>query len=76
MNYQTRYQLTRRAGVYLALVTLIAIFMHMETLATSCIAGLMTILSAYIWAQTRRPSVFPDSTVQATETNSLSNQNI
>jgi hypothetical protein len=40
----------------LALVTLLAIGSKMETVATASIAGMMTILSAYIWSQTTRPS--------------------
>jgi len=56
MNTRTRYKLTLTAGVFLAVVTLLAIFSNMETVATASIAGIMTILSAYIWSQTTRPS--------------------
>jgi flagellar biosynthesis component FlhA len=56
MNNQTRFKLTLYAAGFLALVTLLAIGSKMETVATAAIAGIMTILSAYIWSQTQRPS--------------------
>ena len=56
MNTRTRYKLTLFAAVFLALITLLAIGAKMEAVATASIAGLMTILSAYIWSQTTRPS--------------------
>jgi hypothetical protein len=56
MNNRTRYTLTLLAACFLALVTLLAIGSKMETVATASIAGMMTILSAYIWSQTTRPS--------------------
>ncbi len=56
MNNQTRFKLTLYAAAFLAVVTLLAIASKMETVATAAIAGIMTILSAYIWSQTQRPS--------------------
>lgn len=56
MNNQTRFKLTLYAAAFLAVVTLLAIASKMETVATAAIAGIMTILSAYIWSQTHRPS--------------------
>jgi len=56
MTYRTRYKLTLIAAGFLALVTLLAIGSKMETVATASIAGIMTVLSAYIWSQTARPS--------------------
>lgn len=56
MKIQTRFKLTLFAAGFLALVTLLAIWARMETVATASIAGIMTILSAYIWSQTQRPS--------------------
>ena len=56
MTTRTRYKLTLFAAAFLALVTLLAIASKMETVATVSIAGIMTILSAYIWSQTTRPS--------------------
>ena len=56
MTYRTRYKLTQLAAAFLALVTLLAIGSKMETVATASIAGIMTVLSAYLWSQTTRPS--------------------
>lgn len=56
MTTRTRYKLTLFAAGFLALVTLLSIASKMETVATASIAGIMTILSAYIWSQTTRPS--------------------
>ena len=56
MNNRTRYKLTLLAACFLAMVTLLSIGSKMETVATASIAGMMTILSAYIWSQTTRPS--------------------
>jgi hypothetical protein len=36
--------------------TYVSMMLGQEIVATSCIAGLMTVLSAYIWAETQRPS--------------------
>jgi hypothetical protein len=40
------------------LVTILSIFKGMETLASTSIAGIMTILSTYIWSQTKRPHTY------------------
>ncbi len=56
MTTQTRLKLTFITAAFLALVTLLAIYSKMEGVATASIAGIMTILSAYIWSQTKRPS--------------------
>jgi hypothetical protein len=56
MNTQTRFKLTLFTAGFLAIVTLLAIGAKMETVATAAIAAIMTILSAYIWSQTQRPS--------------------
>ena len=44
------------AAVFLVVTTYVAIFKGMEAVATTCIAGVMTVLSTYIWAETKRPS--------------------
>ncbi len=56
MTTKTRFKLTLIAGAFLSLMALVATLEKMETLATTCAAGIMTILSTYIWSQTRRPS--------------------
>ncbi len=56
MTNNTRYRLTLAAAVFLAVVTLLSIFLRMEAVATAGIAGIMTVLSTYIWSQTTRPT--------------------
>ena len=56
MNYRTRFKITLAAAVFLVVTTYVAIFKEMEAVATTCIAGVMTVLSTYIWAETKRPS--------------------
>ena len=56
MNTKTRLKLTIIGGVFLAGMTLVATILKMENIATTSLAGLMTIFSTYIWSQTKRPS--------------------
>ncbi len=56
MTNNTRFRLTLAAAVFLAVVTLLSIFLKMEAVATAGIAGIMTVLSTYIWSQTTRPT--------------------
>ena len=58
MRSKTRLKLTFLAALFLAAMAMISTFMGMEVMATTCIAGIMTILSTYIWAQTKRPSYY------------------
>jgi len=44
------------AGIFLALLAVCAVFKSMEGLASTCVAGILTIMSTYIFAQTQRPS--------------------
>jgi hypothetical protein len=60
MKTQTRYKFTLAAAIYFGLITLVAIYFQMETVATACIAAIMTILSTYIWSQTTRPTFEDD----------------
>ena len=53
---RTRLKITLAAAVFLVVTTYVAIYKEMETVATTCIAGVMTVLSTYIWAETKRPS--------------------
>lgn len=59
MTPNTRYRFTLAAALFLAIVTLLSIFLRMETVATAGIAGIMTVLSTYIWSQTTRPTYYP-----------------
>jgi|GEM_PF-1113011 len=56
MTTKTRLKLTVIAALFLGGITIMATIMKMEAVATTSIAGIMTILSTYIWAQTKRPS--------------------
>ena len=53
---RTRLKITLAAAVFLVVTTYVSIFKEMEAVATTCIAGIMTVLSTYIWAETKRPS--------------------
>ena len=66
MNTKTRLKLTVIAALFLGGITIMATLMKMEVVATTSIAGIMTILSAYIWAQTKRPSGYelPDTNTE------------
>ena len=57
MRTKSRLKLTISAFLLLGMLAVLATYNQMETVATTAIAGIMTILSAYIWAQTKRPSV-------------------
>lgn len=56
MNTKTRFKLTVIAGSFLSVMTVLATVLKQEIVATTSLTGIMTILSAYIWSQTRRPS--------------------
>ena len=53
---RTRLKITLAAALFLVVTTYVSIFKDMEAVATTCIAGVMTVLSTYIWAETKRPS--------------------
>lgn len=56
MNKRTRYKISIGAGFLLTALATLSIFYRMEGAAVSAIAGIMTILSTYIWGETKRPS--------------------
>lgn len=56
MNKRKRYKLTLIAAVFMIATTFYAIYSGMEGVASASIGGFMTILSTYIWGETRRPS--------------------
>jgi hypothetical protein len=58
MRTKSRLKLTVAAFLLLGILAFMATMHEMETIATTAIAGIMTILSAYIWAQTKRPSIY------------------
>jgi len=56
MKNSKRYTLTIIAGIILAILAGLSVFYNMEGLASACVAGIMTILTSYIWGETKRPS--------------------
>lgn len=56
MNRSKRYLLTSMTGAILSALAALALLKQMETVASACVAGIMTILSVYLWGETNRPS--------------------
>ena len=56
MQLSKRYLITIIAGIILAAIAGLSVFKNMEGLASACVAGIMTILTTYIWGETKRPS--------------------
>jgi len=56
MKQSKRYKITAIAGIVLSTLAVLSIFKGMEAVSTTCIAGILTILSTYIWGETKRPS--------------------
>jgi hypothetical protein len=56
MPRSKRYLITIIAGIILAVLAGLSVFYRMEGLASACVAGIMTILTTYIWGETKRPS--------------------
>lgn len=56
MKESKRYTVTIIAGITMVLLAILGITKEMEIVATTAIAGILTILSAYIWGETKRPS--------------------
>lgn len=56
MKSSKRYLITMLTGILLAALAALSVFSGMEGLASACVAGIMTILTGYIWGETKRPS--------------------
>lgn len=56
MKISKRYTLTIVAGVTLATLAFLSVFKGMDGVASVCAGGILTILSTYIWGETKRPS--------------------
>ena len=67
MTRSRRLLLTIIAGLILSLIAGFAVYRQMETVASACVAGIMAILSTYIWGETRRPSGKKDNENQNEE---------
>ena len=57
MTKRTRFKISIVAGLLLYCLAVLSVFKEMETVAITSITGVMTILSAYIWGETKRPSI-------------------
>ena len=60
MKRSKRYIITVLAGFMLSTLALLSVLKGMEGVATACVAGILTILSTYIWGETKRPSNNPE----------------
>jgi drug/metabolite transporter superfamily protein YnfA len=56
MKSSKRYLITIVAGIVLAVLAILSAFKEMEGLASVCVGGILTILTTYIWGETKRPS--------------------
>ncbi len=56
MNQRTRLRLTIITGVLLFGLAFVSVLYQMEGVAIACISGVLTIVSSYIWGETKRPS--------------------
>lgn len=56
MKTSKRYTITIIAGVILAGLAILSALKSMEGLASACVGGILTILTTYIWGETKRPS--------------------
>jgi len=59
MKSSKRYIITIVAGIILAALALLSVLKGMEGLASACVGGILSILTTYIWGETKRPSNTP-----------------
>jgi len=60
MKRSKRYIITLLAGFMLSTLALLSVLKGMEGVATASVGGILTILSTYIWGETKRPSNNPE----------------
>jgi hypothetical protein len=60
MKRSKRYIITILAGFNLSTLAFFSVLKGMEGVATACVGGILTILSTYIWGETKRPSNKPE----------------
>ena len=60
MKTSKRYVITIIAGIVLADLAILSVLKGMEGLASACVGGILTILTTYIWGETKRPSNKPE----------------
>lgn len=51
-----RFGVSVGAGVVLSALAALSVFKGMESVASTCVAGILTILSSYVWGETLRPA--------------------
>lgn len=56
MKTSKRYTISIVAGVVLATLAVLSVLKEMEGVASACVGGILTILTSYIWGETKRPS--------------------
>ncbi len=56
MEKRTRLKVTLIAGLLLTVICILSIWQKTENIGLAAIGGIMTILSGYIWGETKRPS--------------------
>lgn len=56
MRTSKRYTIAIAAGIILSMLAALSILKNMEGVASACVAGVLTILTTYIWGETQRPS--------------------
>jgi hypothetical protein len=56
MTKRTRYKISIGAGLFMAMVVLLSIFKDAQNIGVAAITAIITILSTYIWGETKRPS--------------------
>jgi drug/metabolite transporter (DMT)-like permease len=57
MTKRTRLKITIIAGIFLGCLATYATYKGMQSIGVTAIGGFMTILSSYIWGETKRPSL-------------------
>lgn len=56
METNKRLKIALIGGVFLMCLASLAVFKGMEGLASACVAGILTVLSTYVYSETIRPS--------------------
>ena len=56
MKRSKRYTITVLAGFILTSLALLSVLKGLEGVASACVGGILTILTTYIWGETKRPS--------------------
>ena len=57
MKKRTRLKLGSRVVIFLGILSIYAMQVGMETVATTCVAGILTITTMYIGGESYKPSV-------------------